>query len=69
MTYKSNECRINISRLLFNQVGDITSSPMRCMIIIRHMRQVHNRCKNLIWFSMWCHILLLPNFINHYDEK
>ena len=51
------------------QVRDITSFPMRCMIIIRQIRQVYNRCKILIWFSMWCHMFLLPClFINCFDK-
>ena len=42
-----------------NQVGDNTTFPMHCMIIIRHKRQVYIRCKILIQFSMWCYIFLL----------
>ena len=55
-----NNYYVDIENYNNYQVGDITTIPMRCIIIIQHMRQVYNRCKIPIRYSMWCHILLLP---------
>ena len=41
--------------MTYEHVGDITTIPMSRMIITRHMRQVYNRCKILIQYSVWCH--------------